>query len=68
MPLPLYGQSLFGQRARARVVPRDGQWDRQLDQCLVVAASTHAGQIAVCWRRASDGWSLFRLTMFGGLP
>jgi hypothetical protein len=31
---------------------------------LVVAASTHAGRIAVCWRCASDGWSLFRLTMF----
>jgi hypothetical protein len=24
MPLPLYGQSLFGQRARALGVPRDG--------------------------------------------
>jgi hypothetical protein len=31
---------------------------------LVVAACTHAGQIAVCWRFASDGWSLLRFTMF----
>lgn len=33
-PLPLYGQSLFGQRARARVLPWHRQWDHQLDQCL----------------------------------
>jgi hypothetical protein len=32
VPLPLYGQSLFGQRARAPVVSRDGRSDRQLRQ------------------------------------
>jgi len=37
MPLPLYGQSLFGQRARAPIVPRQGQTDlKWFKQSVVV--------------------------------
>ena len=42
---------------------RDGQSGPQLDQYLSFAACTRAGQIAVCWRCASDGLSLLGFTL-----
>ena len=67
MPLPLDGQSLW---AAGASIDSDAGWavGPPTGLVLVVAACTHAGQTAVGWRCASDGWSLLRLTIFEGLP
>lgn len=62
MPLPLYGQLLLGSGHEHRQ-RRDGQSGRQLDQYLSSRHALPAGQIALCWRCASDGLSLLRFTL-----
>ena len=64
MQLPLYGQSLFRQRARARVAPLAGQWTGNWVSACRRGMPMMQVKSQCPGRCASDGWSLLRFTMF----